>query len=169
MRHYRESGLWVLRNSLVIQRPRGSVSMVHAQVLLWQLEPTSYLAVLRHTISCLSFFVLTQWDDRSHSFSLSCFHLFVHLAGKHSSPRFVFSCSSHLSVLSCFISPPHFYEHTLESIFKIFFANPPAVIFSLCVHVGGRGNSSLHPTGSASDSTALQAGGESRQERFPVP
>lgn len=54
MLHNRESGLWVLRNSLVM-RLRGSVSMVHAQVLLWQLEPTSYPAMLRHTISCLSF------------------------------------------------------------------------------------------------------------------
>lgn len=45
-------------------------------------------------------------------------------------------------------------------------ANP---LLLLCVCVGGRGSSSLHPSGSAPDPAALQAGGESRQEHFPVP
>ncbi|XP_034419266.1 dimethyladenosine transferase 1, mitochondrial isoform X2 [Cyclopterus lumpus] len=35
--------------------------------------------------------------------------------------------------------------------------------------VGGRGSSSLHPSDSAPDPAALQAGGESRQKRVPVP
>lgn len=40
---------------------------------------------------------------------------------------------------------------------------------SVCAVVGGRGGRSLHPSGSTPDSAAIQAGGESRQEHFPVP
>lgn len=34
---------------------------------------------------------------------------------------------------------------------------------------GGRGGGPLHPSGEGADPAALQAGGESRPERFPVP
>lgn len=56
---------------------------------------------------------------------------------------------------------------------------PEFVYLSFCVYsevyvdssscVGGRGGGSLHPSGEAADPAALQACGESRQERFPVP
>lgn len=39
----------------------------------------------------------------------------------------------------------------------------------ILVCVGGRGGGSLHASGEAADPAALQACGESRQERFPVP
>ena len=46
-----------------------------------------------------------------------------------------------------------------------------SISLSLCVSVcvGGCWSSSFHPPGSAPDPAALQAGGESRQERFPIP
>lgn len=47
------------------------------------------------------------------------------------------------------------------------FGPPPSL--SVCVVVGGRGGCSLHPFGSTPDPAAIQAGGESRQEHFPVP
>lgn len=97
----------------------------------------------------------------------------------HFSPHFAFSCLhslllSHahtpaLSNLSPFVRHPHGY-----ALFEINFVGvltpspPPPLLLTLCVCLGGRGSGSLHPSGAAPDPAALQAGGESRQERFPV-
>lgn len=49
------------------------------------------------------------------------------------------------------------------------FVQPLLTSFLSCVCVGGCGSRALHPPSSAPNTTALQAGWESRQERFPVP
>lgn len=151
-----------------------------AQVLLWQLEPARQPAMLRHLIFCLPSFLLSQCVDPSASLlslSLSSFVSLSPFVRQPFSPAFFLHAlhspvSSHLPALSChfffffFSSFP--WARSLHSSLKVC-ANPLLFVWTVYVCVGGRGSSSLHPSGSAPDPAALQAGGESHQERFPVP
>lgn len=141
-----------------------------AQVLLWQLELARQPAVLRHLIFSLpSFFYPGVLSPFPLSLSLSSFVSLVPFVRKACFflAHLTFPLWSHLTALFLPLSFTTFpWAHSLQSSFKVC-ANPPLSGFPLAV--GWRGSSSLHPLGSAPDPAALSAGGESRQERFPIP
>lgn len=141
-----------------------------AQVLLWQLELARQPAVLRHLIFSLpSFFYPGVLSPFPLSLSLSSFVSLVPFVRKafFFLAHLTFPFWSHLTALFLPLSFTTFpWAHSLQFSFKVC-ANPPLSGFPLAV--GWRGSSSLHPLGSAPDPAALSAGGESRQERFPIP
>lgn len=153
------------------KKERGSVSMVHrtgVTVATGTGSPASH-AASSYFLPFPFSFIPVYWSLHLSLSLCPALYLPCHFSGNLSLQQF-FHHTLHSPLSSshptCYFLPLSSFPwaQSLKSSFQVY-----SCFFCLCVCVGGRGSSSLHASGSAPDPATLQAGGESRQERFPVP
>lgn len=155
---------------------RGSVSMVRSTgvtVATGTGSPASH-AVSSYFVPLLLFFYPIVLIPLLLSLSLTSFCISLTICQGTFLSGIFFLCTWHSSPSSSHIPDVfltlffcHSHEHTLCNL--VWSCADLLLFRFLCLScVGWRGNSSLHPSGSASDPAAVPTGGESRQERFPV-